>query len=248
MDQALEQLAQRLQALEQQVSRLEAREQIQDVMGRFAFLQSTFQYREILDRLFSRRKDRSYEDGTSGVYTDDRFSPDLIFSFFRNRYGLPPNEGPADGLRGRLVVNALTSPVVEVAEDGRSAHGVWITCGHETAVYPAGTVSGFPSVDNSPPDRDGARHTAQWVWQKYSVHFILEDGAWRILHMHVYEIFRCPFGEDWVDYAKKRAQDDELLDAMIRFGSRPTHATFPTTRHWQYAPDALPPDFPEIPG
>lgn len=82
MDQALEQLAQRLQALEQQVSRLEAREQIQDVMGRFAFLQSTFQYREILDRLFSRRKDRSYEDGTSGVYTDDRFSPDLIFFVF----------------------------------------------------------------------------------------------------------------------------------------------------------------------
>ena len=246
---ALQEIKERMEALEREVSVLRAREQIQNLMGQFAFLQSTAQYREIVDKLFSKSSERSYEDGSAGIYTDNRFAPDLIFSWFRNRYGLPVNDQDADALRGRLTVNALTTPVIEVAADGQSADGVWITTGHETAVYPEGKPSGFLSTDEAPAQPDGSRHRAQWVWLKYSVRFVLEDNEWRILHMHVYEIFRCPFDEDWVKYSKHRAEDDEFLDSMIRFGSEnPTHATFPSTEHWQYAPDAFPPAFPTVPG
>lgn len=239
----------RLEDLEHEIFMLRAREQIQNLMGNFAFLQSVARYDEIMETCFSKRTDRSYEDGTSGVYSDDRFMPDLILSWFRNRYGLLEDDsGDIMPQPGWMTINALTSPVIEVAEDGQSADGVWITTGNETKIYPNDSFAMLPSSKNVLLEPCESSHRALWVWLKYSVHFILEENEWRILNMHVYEIFRCPFDEDWVSFAKKRARDDEQLDSMIRFGSEnPTHATHPTTEHWQYAPDAALPNFPVVP-
>lgn len=57
--------------------------------------------------------------------------------------------------------------------------------------------------------------------------------------MHVHEIFRCPFDENWISYAERRFADDEALDSQMRLGDNPMRAEYPTTSHWQYGPEEI---------
>ncbi|MGI5888170.1 MAG: nuclear transport factor 2 family protein [Oscillospiraceae bacterium] len=234
----------RIEDLEKKVSRLEAKDEIRNLMSRFAFLQSSARYKEIMDDLFSKRKDRSYEEGYSGVYTDDKFSPDLILSYFKNRYGCYEDEASREKLKGNLVTNAFSSPFIEVSEDCMSARGYWITIGQETIVLSDGERSGVPSIDEMQPDENGKRHRVYWIWQKYDVEFIREDGSWRILHMHAYEAARGTYHKDWVEYSRERYADDQMQDSEIRFGESPTHASYPTTYHQQYSTEEIPSQIP----
>jgi len=65
---------------------------------------------------------------------------------------------------GKLIWHTVTTPVVEVARDRKTAKGVW---------YTPGVVGGFDSQ-------------FRWMWEKYGVDFVREDGVWKIWHMHVY--------------------------------------------------------------
>jgi hypothetical protein len=76
--------------------------------------------------------------------------------------------------RGHLHLHTLTTPVIEVAGDGRTAQGVWLSPGVETS-----------------PER------ALWAWLKYGIDFVREPGGWRIWHFCVYRIFFCPPGSSW---------------------------------------------------
>jgi hypothetical protein len=60
-----------------------------------------------------------------------------------------------------LVEHTLTILVVEIAEDGLTAKGVWISPGHET----------FPVGD---------KLKDYWSWGRYAVDFRKEDGKWKI--------------------------------------------------------------------
>jgi len=60
------------------------------------------------------------------------------------------------------------SPVIEVAEDGQSAKGLWYTPGF---IY---------STLNPQQAREGT-----WIWERYGVDFIYEDGRWVILNLKV---------------------------------------------------------------
>jgi len=70
-----------------------------------------------------------------------------------------------ESTKGMFVWHTITSPVVEVARDGKTAKGVW---------YTPGVVGGF-DVGNF-----------NWMFEKYGVDFVREDGVWKIWHMHVY--------------------------------------------------------------
>jgi hypothetical protein len=76
--------------------------------------------------------------------------------------------------RGHLNVHTLTTPVIEVAGDGKTAQGVWLSPGVATM-----------------PDR------ALWAWVKYGIDFVREAGVWRIWHFRVYRIFSVAPGESW---------------------------------------------------
>ena len=69
---------------------------------------------------------------------------------------------------GAFVWHPVTTGVVEVAEDRQTAKGVWYTPGaggHQSA-------NGSKSLD--------------WMWEKYGVDFVREDGHWKVWHMKVY--------------------------------------------------------------
>jgi hypothetical protein len=115
-----------------------------------------------------------------------------------------------------MTEHALTTPVVEIAEDGQTAKAVWISPGHET----------FPI-----PGREPAAH---WSWGRYGVDFIKVDGEWKFWHFHIYTTFRTPYDQSWVYSARHRPpyfpDVGEVMDGM----EKPPR---PVTFNQPYHPD-----------
>lgn len=82
-------------------------------------------------------------------------------------------------IQGVMLEHHLTTPVIEVAEDGQTAKGVWMSPGHET-------------VPNLLPG-------GHWVWGRYAIDFVKENGQWKIWHIWFYPTFRTRFDRDWVE-------------------------------------------------
>lgn len=76
---------------------------------------------------------------------------------------------------GQFAWHTITSSVVEVAGDRQTAKGVW---------YTPGIVGGF---------KDG-KGNFSWMFEKYGVDFVFEDGKWKVWHMHVYTDTAWPVG------------------------------------------------------
>ena len=78
--------------------------------------------------------------------------------------------------------------------------------------------------------------------QKYDVVFRKEEGQWKIFKLHVFDLFRTPFSEDWVRFAEKRFETDgrwleSLFDAPLPIpasGHGENLPSGPSTEHWQY--------------
>ncbi len=79
---------------------------------------------------------------------------------------------------GKSLVHALTTPYIEVAADGQTAQGLW---------YAPGYVGG--------PTTTGAN--VAYMYEKYGVDFIREDGEWKIWHLFVGTDFMAKPGEDF---------------------------------------------------
>lgn len=218
--------------LQKKVSAGADRDAIENLMGRYQYLHTALQDETILAELWSDDDDITYEESANGVYCKDRNG---IADYYRKKFGSlkPPRPG-------RLELCMISTPVIEVAGDGKTAKGVWTGFGCESAVYPEGTLSGIPSVDEGPADEDGSHIQADWVWQKYGADFIKCGEDWKLLHLHIYDVFRCPFYQDWVRYSARRFEDDEARDSLLRLGMDRITAERPTTFHWQYAKDAVP--------
>jgi hypothetical protein len=82
--------------------------------------------------------------------------------------------------RGTLVVHTNTTPVIEVAGDGKTAKGVWISPGFATVRTP-----------------DGIK--AAWGWYKYGVDFVKEDGEWKYWHFRLSPLIHAPYDKSWIE-------------------------------------------------
>ena len=232
MEEKLDALQRQVDALQALLARRNDRDEIANLMGRYQYLFAAYRCTDILNELWSKDPDIHLEDGPSGVYLYDRNG---VGDYYRQRFG----EG-SDPRPGEMRMDALTNPVIEVAADGRTAKGVWISTGHESAAFPDGVESGIPSVDSARPDAYGNRVFAHWVWKKYAADFIREADGWKIWHLHIYDVFRCPFDENWVTYSIRRDEDDAALDSRIRLDHGGITPENPTTFHWQYRTDTVP--------
>lgn len=231
-EEKLDAMQRQLDELQQALQRKTDREQIVNLMGRYQYLFAAYRCTDILQELWAKDPDIHLEDGPSGVYLYERNG---VGDYYRQRFGEGSQPKP-----GQMRMDAMTTPVVEVSGDGKTAKGLWISIGHESAAFPAGEESGIPSVDRSSPDGFGNRVFAHWVWKKYAADFLKENGRWKIWHLHIYDIFRCPFDENWVTYSLRRDEDDAALDSRVRLDHGGITPENPTTFHWQYRTDAVP--------
>ena len=93
------------------------------------------------------------------------------------KYGAKDPGGNMPDPKGGFVWHTITTPVVEIAEDRETAKGIW---------YTPGIVGSYAA--------DGTNNS-QWMWEKYGVDFVRENGKWKVWHMKVYTDFSTPVGE-----------------------------------------------------
>lgn len=137
--------------------------EIQNLMGRYAFYYPAHMNDEIME-LFAQHTPDTRLEMVWGVY-------DGIEGVKRCYYEDHKNPGA-----GHMIIHTMTSQVIEVAGDGKTAKGAWISPGLSTNVG-----------------------SAEWSWCKYGVDFIKEDGKWKIWHFHVYGIFMTDYNTPWTE-------------------------------------------------
>jgi hypothetical protein len=77
---------------------------------------------------------------------------------------------------GVMHQHTFLSPIIEVAGDGKTAKGMWDA----------------PGIDVG-----NGNAMAAWTWLKYAVDFKREADGWKIWHLHVYQVWRAPYGDSW---------------------------------------------------
>lgn len=240
----LENLKQEVQQLHREFCRMQDRAQIENLVAEYQHQYAAGMGEKIVDLLWAAEHTNiSCEFGASGSYHGVR----KVKTYYQK-----------DRIPGNLNLYTMSTPCIEVASDGKTAKGLWFSIGIETD---AGDLGPEPVL--SPEKRrlltsitpTGLKFKAEWVWQKIEMFFIRESVGWRIWHLHGYDIFRCPFDENWVTYAEKRFQTDgygieDIFTKNIPYApDEPpeNNADAPTQFHWQYTVDAVPVLYPEPP-
>jgi hypothetical protein len=135
--------------------------------------------------------------------------------------GMPtPAEDPTHGF---MWEHCLTTPVIEVAGDGKTAKGMWTSPGAEALAL-------------------GGELVAQWNWVRYGIDFIKEGGRWKFWHFHIYRTFATPFHKSWVETALEAAPKPEDAPDDFPRPDRPNtyHDPYSLTRDPRKAP--MPPE------
>jgi len=159
---------------EERLQRIEDVQQIQNIMGRYAYYIMAGMQRHLGELLFARRPDTRVYFGEQG-YFEGPDAPERAWGNFE------------EGRVGFMAIHCPICPVIEIAGDGKTAKGVWIGLG-----LLAGT------------NKETGEPTGTWEWDKYGVDFIKEDGKWKIWHHHIYRLLHgWGVDEKWADQFKK---------------------------------------------
>jgi len=212
------------------VQRSHDHEAIGNLFGRYMALHSAFHDPEIVP-LWVRKgtPDVRAQYSNNGIYTNW----DNIMAYHVQRPNPP----------GKLIYHFIASPIIEVAEDGQTAKGMWMMSGLESGLTSPEAAKGAPDFMYEKNVTIGGKkvwmHT---VYAKYGVDFLKQDGQWKIWHFHCFEVARAPFGLGWIPFAAA-AQDSPFADDLMYFGEdgRPVLMPKPdgpaTIRHNPYRTD-----------
>lgn len=139
--------------------------EINNLMSLHAWYHAALMHDVEIDEIWSKRNDIVLWFEQSGVFK----GPEAI----KQGYGRKVSR---ESTKGFFTWHTITTPVVEVAEDGKTAKGIW---------YTPGMVGCFQN----------SKSNFNWMFEKYGVDFIREDGVWKIWHMHVYTDTGWSIGE-----------------------------------------------------
>jgi hypothetical protein len=200
-------LEDKIKSMEFDNERLKAVNEIQNLMGKYEYLHSAGLHEETAALFAQKTPGVRSEAGPLGVYEGAEGIRKLYVGFHKFEEG--------DRL-GRMAIHTLTTPVIEVAGDGKTAKGVWISPGLGTTKHEG-------------------KLQAEWAWVKYGVDFVKEDGKWKFWHLHGYGVFFTPYEKSWVhipDTSPVTPMPDELK------ADKPStyHHPYSTTTAHEYVP------------
>ena len=197
--------------LEATVRCLKDLHEIQNLMGRYEFLTTANMFTETV-QLFAKKVPVKIEIGPLGVWE----GLDAAWRCFHGFHNWTSKVGVS--IEGQMMQHTLATPVIEVAGDGQTAKGVWMSPGHEARVL-------------------GGNLTAMWVWGTYGDDFIKEDGVWRIRNHHVYLQIITPFDVPWTAEKPQDAGDiGDIFPPGLPDEYKPDR---PSTYTWMYSPSAV---------
>jgi hypothetical protein len=174
---------------EQLVQRWEDQRAIKNLMGKYANIVLLNREQEIMERFWSKGEDLSLgfndgyyvgRDAVSGYYEAVEARNMLVAKTLQKKF---PEQlgGKSDeeiyGV-GPFKVKPLYNPLIEVAEDGQTAKGLWSCQGAHNEVGGSGPV-------------------ANWTWGYFAVDFRKEEDGWKIWHLLYVNDVDCICGQSW---------------------------------------------------
>lgn len=208
------------------LERLEWRRDIRNLMGRISADYSVREEGQIYDRYWSRR-----EDVALGVNEGWYLGPAAVAGYYRAldeeivlaakcvQQDFPEKLGdlPEETLKGVGAMSYIPvdSQVIEIADDGQTAKGLFNIRGSYSRITTAGPI-------------------AYWLFGWAAVDFVYEQGEWKIWHMqwlrNVDVQCGTPFGQE-----PERYDDLPAYEAMASF--QMPAPTVPATLAENYYPD-----------
>ena len=183
-----------------QINRLDAYQEIQNTMGRFIAAINFRQIEKISSFFALEHDDVSFEYADEGVF-EGKDAVLAGISYLIGREIKP----------GEMIDLQLTTPIIEVAKDVKTARALWWSPGAASVLQ-----------ENQDPQ-------AQWMWGDFAVDFIFEDNTWKIWHLHYFTLIHCDYHKGWVD-------DTTLINRL----NTPMHPKAkPSTWHHPYHPTAV---------
>ena len=174
--------------IEYLVERWEDQRTVKNLMGKYVNCLLLNRQGEIFDAFFSSREDvcLTFNDGSyigaeavkryyDAVVERNRLSAKLLQDRLPEKLG-GRSEDEIYGI-GPFQVKPLTAPVVEVAEDGQTAKGLWFCLGCSAEVTSRG------------PE-------ANWTWGYFAGDFVYEDD-WKIWHLQYLNDVDSLCGQSW---------------------------------------------------
>jgi hypothetical protein len=164
-------LEKRLQKLEMKAQRALDYWEISNLHGRYNHLLLGHYWDEIVDTMFcTKTPGVKAEIAESGVYHGIEGVRKVFVEVLGKLYNY----------KGNLALHELTTPVIEIEEDGQTARGMWYTWGANTFYDPKkGSVP---------------------IWQslRYNHIFKKEDGRWKWWDYRAHLIIRSRFENGWI--------------------------------------------------
>lgn len=200
-------------SVEERLERMEAAEACRNLMGRLETLHGANEYLKCLE-LHALKTPGCSVEFDWGAYEGAK----AITRFYVNYHGR--NEASTHMPRnGELHLHTITTPVVEVAEDLKTATATAISPGVETGWM-------------SPTGKRADKPEAFWLWVKYQFDFVKEDGEWKIWHYKIFNLFISDYYKSWVDmpaHGNKRPPMDPSI-APSRYATEPSPWTYSVDR------------------
>jgi len=183
--------------------------QVQNTMSKHAYYHAAGMNLEEVDTLWVKRDGDLAESATFA-------SPMWVMAgveTVRNAYGLENQKNRENALKAiqkiypdldfteanlgaghEWAMHTNTTPIIEVAGDGKTAKGVWYSPGVGLMAKIVG---------------DDAQVGSVFFWEKYAADFALEDGKWKIWHLQMAYDFTPGFPSEMTDrFAKIVGEKD----------------------------------------
>lgn len=165
------------------------RREIQNLMGKFVYKKLLKHEREIFEGFWASSEDiclgvnEGWFKGRAEVrrYYEEMFEITEVKSkhmqeLYPDFLGSVP-DGELHGV-GSVNIDPLTTCVIEQAEDGKTAQGLWYVIGADNDVTPHGPYS-------------------MWAYGYMAADFVKEGDDWKIWHLRDIEDISAPVGMDW---------------------------------------------------
>ena len=172
----------------------ESQREIKNLMGKYVSSQLLNREGSIYDMFWSSREDvclgfnNGYYKGAEAVKEYFRAVSDATMVKSKTLQKIFPDElGKLSDEElygvGPFKARPLTSPYIQVAEDGETAKGIWMSAGYVIEIEPAGPVG-------------------HWNWGTFAGDFVLENGRWKLWHLLYTVDINNIGGQDWAKPAE----------------------------------------------
>jgi hypothetical protein len=214
-------------SFEEKVQRSLDYQQVQNVASLHEYYHAALMHKEEYENIWSRKRDDiSWTNNNQKMpnrksfhkfYVEDvvKMKTTSLEALHKQRPDIeikPENYGA-----GILWCHTLTTPVIQIAGDGQTAKGIWMSWGHVTG-----------------PNPDGWMCT--WAYEKYGMDFVKEDGEWKIWHLHTFVDFYSPVNGSWTNPDTNIAANREKSEAF-----QPKEDWFESGEYYTgYSPSTVP--------